>query len=115
MSVVKNITKQLMDTGKVKHPQIGVGVDPNPATVKVGNATLQAAKIVKVNSGSPADKAGLKAGDDVIKFNGRQVSSSDALIGYVRAHNVGDKVTLTIVRGGKQQDVTVTLGEASSG
>ncbi|HWC23059.1 MAG TPA: trypsin-like peptidase domain-containing protein [Flexivirga sp.] len=114
VSVVKNITSQLIDTGKVKHPQIGVQVNSNPDTVKLGDATVQAAKISKVNSGSPADKAGLKAGDDVIKFNGRQVSSSDALIGYVRAHNVGDKVTLTIVRDGKQQDVSVTLGEASS-
>ncbi|MFC6703887.1 S1C family serine protease [Flexivirga alba] len=105
-----------MDTGKVKHPQIGVGVDPRPATVKLGNATLQAAKIVKVNSGSPANKAGLKVGDDVIRFDGQQIGSppSDSLIGYVRAHSVGDKVTLTIVRGGKQQDVSVTLGEASS-
>lgn len=114
VSVVKNITSQLMEHGKVRHAQIGVTVSATPATVKVGNATVQAAKIVSVNAGSPAAKAGIKKGDDVIKFNGHQVSSSDALIGFVRAHNVGDKITLTIVRDGKQQDVTVTLGEASS-
>ena len=114
VSVVKNITSQLIQTGKVKHAQLGVRVASQPTSVKVGNATEQAAKIVSVNSGSPAARAGLKAGDVVTKFNGQQVSSSDALIGYVRALNVGDKVTLTIVRGGQQQNVTVTLGEASS-
>ncbi|WP_446666999.1 S1C family serine protease [Flexivirga sp. B27] len=116
VSVVKNITSQLMKDGKVRHPQIGVQVARVAGTVKLGDATVQAAKIVKVNSGSPGDKAGLKEGDMVTKVNGKQIGSppSDSLIGYVRAHNVGDKITLTIVRGGKQQDVTVTLGEASS-
>lgn len=116
VSVVKNITSQLMDNGKVKHPQIGVQVATQPGSVKLGSATVQAAKIVKVNSGSPGDKAGLKKGDMITKFNGRQIGSpaSDSLIGFVRAHNVGDKITLTVVRDGKQQNVTVTLGEASS-
>lgn len=114
VTVVKNITSQLMDNGKVKHAQLGVQVSTQAATVKVGSATVQAAKVVKVNAGSPAQKAGLKTGDVVTKFNGQQVSSSDALIGFVRAHSVGDKVTLTIVRDGKQQNVAVTLGEASS-
>jgi putative serine protease PepD len=96
VSVVKNITSQLIDTGKVKHAQLGVQVATQPATVKVGNATEQAAKMVKVNAqqiGSPP---------------------SSSLIGFVRAHNVGDKITLTVIRDGKQQDVSVTLGEASS-
>ncbi|RNI23981.1 PDZ domain-containing protein [Flexivirga caeni] len=117
VSVVQNITGQLMRTGSVKHPQIGVEVDNNPATVTLDNASVQGAKIDKVNSGSPAAQAGLKAGDVVTKFDGQQLGSPPAssLIAYVRAHNVGDKVTLTIVRDGQQQNVTVTLGEASSG
>lgn len=116
VSVVKNITSQLIDTGKVKHAQLGVQVATQPATVKVGNATEQAAKMVKVNAGSPAAKAGLKKGDVVTKFDGQQIGSppSSSLIGFVRAHNVGDKITLTVIRDGKQQNVSVTLGEASS-
>lgn len=116
VTVVKNITSQLIDTGKVKHAQLGVQVATSAATVKVGSATEQAAKIMKVNAGSPAAKAGLKKGDVVTKFDGQQIGSppSDSLIGFVRAHNVGDKVTLTVIRDGKQQDVSVTLGEASS-
>lgn len=116
VSVVKNITSQLMKDGKVRHPQIGVQVARVAGTVKLGSATVQAAKIVKVNPGSPGEKAGLKEGDMVTKVNGKQIGSppSDSLIGFVRAHNVGDKITLTIVRDGKQKDVAVTLGEASS-
>jgi len=117
VTVVKNITSQLIKTGSVKHPQIGVTVSNRAATVTLGNSTEPAAKIVSAIKGSPAAKAGIKGGDLVTKFDGHPLGTPpyDSLIAYVRAHNVGDKVTLTIVRDGKQQDVTVTLGEASSG
>ena len=117
VTVVKNITSQLIKSGSVKHPQIGVQVSNTAATVKLGDSTEPAAKIVSVIKGSPAAKAGMKGGDLVTKFDGQPLGSPpyDSLIAYVRAHNIGDKVTLTIVRGGKQQNVTVTLGEASSG
>ncbi|TWE11681.1 S1C family serine protease [Rudaeicoccus suwonensis] len=114
VTVVKNITSQLIKTGKAVHSEIGVSVDSQPATVTIGNATQQAAKIVSVASGSPAQKAGIKAGDVVTAFNGQQVVSSDALIGFVREEPVGAKVVLTIIRNGQQLNVTVTLGEASS-
>lgn len=117
VTVVKNITSQLVKSGKAKHPQLGVEVDKNPATVELGGASVQGARIDGVSNGSPAAKAGLKTGDVVTKFDGQQIGSPAiySLIGFVRGHNVGDKVTLTIVRDGKQHNVTVTLGEATSG
>ncbi len=113
VSVVKNITSQLIDNGKAVHAQVGVSV--RTASVDEGDATQLAAKIVKVNSGSPADKAGLKSGDIVTAIDGNPVTSSDSLVGYVRAKTVGEKIKLTIVRDGKQKNVTVTLGADSSG
>ena len=65
-------------------------------------------------SGSPADKAGLKVGDVIVAYDGNAVSSTYSLLGYVRASALNDKVTLTIVRGGKTMDVEVTLDKEES-
>ncbi|MBO1753587.1 S1C family serine protease [Allobranchiibius sp. CTAmp26] len=112
VDVVKNITGQLLKSGKATHAQLGVMAADGTATLN--GATEAAAQVKTVNSGSAAGRAGLKAGDYIIDVDGQQVASSDSLVGFVRARNVGQKVVLTIVRGGKQQNVTVTLGEASS-
>jgi 2-alkenal reductase len=82
------------------------------------------ALVEAVTSGSPADKAGLKAGstnftdngaqvaiggDVIIAFNGQAVKSSDDLITYLADQGVvGQSATLTIIRGGKQMNITVT-------
>ncbi|TWP35460.1 trypsin-like peptidase domain-containing protein [Leekyejoonella antrihumi] len=112
VSVVKNITGQLIKDGKATHAQVGVTVQT--ATVKVNGATEQAAKVVTVKKGSSAAKAGLKAGDVITAVDGKSVVSSDALVGYVRAKTVGQKIKLTVIRGGQQQSVTVTLGADTS-
>jgi S1-C subfamily serine protease len=82
------------------------------------------ALIEAVTSGSPADKAGLKAGttsftddngtytvggDVIIAFNGQAVKSSNDVITYLADQGVvGQSATLTIIRGGKQMDITIT-------
>ena len=112
--VVKNISQQLIESGKAKHAELGVGVSPTAASVEVDGATEKAAKIASVKSGGPAAKAGIKVGDVVVRFDGQQVVSSDSLVGFVRAKTIGAKAKLTIIRDGQQKNVTVTLGEASS-
>ncbi len=113
VSVVKNITKQLIDNGSAVHAQVGVSV--RTASVKEGDSTEVAAKVVKVNPGSPAEKAGLKSGDVITAIDGQPVVSADSLVGYVRAKTVGEKIKLTVVRDGQQKNVTVTLGADTSG
>ncbi|WP_243757603.1 trypsin-like peptidase domain-containing protein [Allobranchiibius sp. GilTou38] len=112
VDVVKNITGQLLKSGKATHAQLGVMAEDG--TTKLNGATEAAAQVKSVNSGSAAGRAGLKPGDYIIDVDGQQVASSDSLVGFIRARNVGQKVVLTVVRGGQQQKVTVTLGEASS-
>ncbi len=65
--------------------------------------------------GSPAEKAGLKDGDVIVKVGNDAVTASSSLQSLVSKYKVGDKVTLTIVRDNKQQKITVTLGEAPAG
>ena len=63
-----------------------------------------------VESGSPADKAGLKEGDVIIKINDKEVSSSAYLKYELYKYNVGDEVTITYKRENKEQTTKVTLG-----
>ena len=104
---VKAIADQLIKTGKAQHAYLGVSL--RDATVTDGSAKRSGAQIGQVVSGTPAASAGLKTGDTVIEVNGTPVSSAESLVAQVRERTVGEKVTLTVVRGGKQMDVPVTL------
>ncbi|WP_245633019.1 S1C family serine protease [Luteipulveratus mongoliensis] len=112
VTVVKNITGQLMKSGKAQHAQLGISA--TSAQVKDGAATLTGAKVSKVNPGSAAAKAGLKEGDTIVSIDGESVDSSTSLVGQVRERTVGQKVTLSVVRDGKRQNITATLGADSS-
>ena len=60
--------------------------------------------------GSPAARAGLQPGDLVTAINGKKISSTEQFIATVDSYSPGDTITFTIERGGKTQDVKVTLG-----
>ena len=64
-----------------------------------------------VTSGSPAEKAGLKAGDIITKIDGKQLNATYPLLSAISQYQPGDKVSLTYVRDGKESTVEVTLAE----
>jgi serine protease Do len=68
------------------------------------------ALVERVIPNSPAEKAGVRAGDVVVGIDGRSVASEEELRDALRAHKKGDSATLEIVRDGKRQKVEVTLG-----
>jgi serine protease Do len=74
-------------------------------------AGMMQVAIAEVTKDSPADKAGLKAGDVISAANGTAISTPDALVKLVQAAKPGDKVTLSIVRDGTDDEIVVTLGE----
>ena len=74
-------------------------------------STIVGAVIKEVVSGGAAERAGIKAGDIVISINGVPVSDSSDLTAQVRNLAAGSTTDLVIVRGGKTQTITVTLGE----
>jgi putative serine protease PepD len=65
--------------------------------------------VTDVSAGTPAANAGLRKGDVVIGVNNDLVDSSLALVANIRERAVGDKVTLTVLRSGKQVTLTTTL------
>jgi putative serine protease PepD len=68
--------------------------------------------IQTVESGSPAEKAGIKAGDLVVSVGGSTVDGAAALAGVVRAHAPGDKVEIVVARAGRELTLDATLGTA---
>lgn len=92
----KRMADELINNGKVKHPTLGVKVRAQSDTL--------GAEIVDVESGSPADKAGLKSGDVVTRVNDRLIEGSDALIAATRSQEFGATVTLE-VKGRDNEDV----------
>ena len=103
----KNIATQLIDKGSAAHPYLGVTLTDGSGSD--GSSTVTGAKIENVVSGTPASAAGLRTDDLVIAIDGTTVESADSLIGSVRAHSVGDTVSLTVLRGGAKVSIKATL------
>jgi S1-C subfamily serine protease len=87
---------------------LGITVTDTPSTSGTTGATISG-----VIQGSAAEDAGLQAGDIITAVDGKQVEGASELSELIRSHSIGDKVTLSITRGTKTMDVTVTLKESS--
>ena len=99
---VVHTVEQIIDTGHAVYPIIGAKVDTNP--------NLGGAKIDSVTSGSPADQAGINAGDLVKELNGQPVADGVELIVKIRSFEPGDSITLTVQRDGDSRRYDVKLG-----
>jgi putative serine protease PepD len=104
----RSVADQLLSSGTVKHAYLGVSL--KDGSVKVDDATRQAAIINAVTSGQAAANGGVKEGDAVIALNGASLDGADSLVARIRALQPGTKVTMTVVRDGKKIDLQVTLG-----
>lgn len=108
-NLVKRVTNEIIDNGSVKHVVLGITI--KSSSVEAGGVTRGCAQVQAVTDGGPASKAGVKAGDSIVAFNGKAVNNNYSLLGYVRASAMGDKVKLTVVRGGNTMDLEVTLDQ----
>jgi S1-C subfamily serine protease len=70
--------------------------------------------VAEVAGGSPADKAGIKAQDVITKVSGTAVADPRQVVDAVAAKKPGDTLVVTVFRGGKETDITVTLGQSPS-
>jgi putative serine protease PepD len=108
----KRVAQEIIDSGKATHGQFGVSVKPKSSTSSSSSFSV-GAEVATVESGSAAAKAGLKVGDVVTKFNDLAISDPNQLTAAVREQPAGASVKVTILRGGKEQQVDVTLGAAA--
>ena len=106
IDLAKSVSKHLVKGEKVEHARIGITVTNS---VQEDGITTTGAEVKDVTKGGAGDKAGIKKGDVVTALNNTPVASSDGLVAAIRGYQPGEKVTLTILRDGKKQDINVTL------
>ncbi|MEK7438236.1 MAG: DegQ family serine endoprotease [Pseudomonadota bacterium] len=108
-----DVQNQLRSTGRVSRGRIGVVIQEVTKELadSFGLAKAHGALVNAVESGGPADKAGIEASDIIIKFDGKEVASSSELPRIVGATRPGSKVSLQVWRKGAPKDLTVTVGE----
>lgn len=107
IDLATTIADQLISNGVAEHAFLGVTLQEGEATAD--GVTRQGAQIVDVQPGTPAESAGLQSGDVIVGIDDHSVGSAEALTGFVRQYSSGDEVTLTVIRDGQSDQVTVTL------
>ncbi|MBV9789174.1 MAG: trypsin-like peptidase domain-containing protein [Chloroflexi bacterium] len=130
-NTVKKVSTALIANGKYEHPYLGIGFDPNQVTAIVAKELdlpiTNGVFVRSVVEGGPADQAGIQANDEdseivngdaylvksdiIVMINDRKVITSEDIIDYLATDTeVGQTVTLTILRDGQEQKVEVKLG-----
>ena len=112
-NMARTVMETLIRTGKVRRGQLGVIVQrvtsEIAAQLKLGQ--VKGVVVADVQEGSGADRAGLRKGDIITSFNGGEVTDANTFRNRVASTAPGTSVTLTILREGREQQVSATLGE----
>ena len=123
INMAKKDIDQVVKTNKIVYPFLGIRyVLISDQVKKKYNLSVDYGVLVlkgekgepAVTSGSAAEKAGIKEKDVILQVNGEKITSKNSLARIIQKYNVGDKITLHILRSNAEQDVSVTLGERSS-
>ena len=116
IETARRVEEQLLSTGKVSRGRLGVGIQELNSSLadSFGLDKVQGALVNSVEKGSPADKAGVKAGDVILKLNGNAIAASYELPALVSEIKPGAKARLEVWRDGKARNLDVTVGEFPS-
>lgn len=107
-----DVIDDLIEYNKVLRPYIGIsGIDLDESTVKRYKLSTLGVYIQSVQNFSPAEKAGLKSGDIIVKADNKDIKTMNELNEIKNTHEIGETMTLTINRNGTEKDITVTLEE----
>ncbi|MFF8676900.1 trypsin-like peptidase domain-containing protein [Streptomyces sp. NPDC015237] len=104
----KRVAEELINTGRASHPVIGITLDMD----YTGDGARVGADGSAVTKGGAGAKAGIKPGDVITAVDGQRVHSGEELIVKTRAHRPGDRLELTVERGGKETKVSLVLGSS---
>jgi serine protease Do len=116
INTVKPIADQLVATGRVIHPYLGIRYVPlNPAiAAQLGIEQTEGILVASVANRSPASQAGLQPNDIITAIDNTPLTTDSALDQIVNSHKPGDILTLSVLRGTQKLSLKVTLGESPS-
>ncbi len=112
INTVKDMIDQFNKTGTISRPFLGISYHQITRDIALLNNVPQGAYIQQVLSGTPAEKAGIQAGDIITKIDGQSVTSQNTISDEVAKKKVGDTVTLEVWSNGNLRTVTATLVES---
>jgi serine protease Do len=124
IDVAKPIMQQALDGRELVRPWIGVYYVPiDPALAAEQDLPVEYGALIgtadgsgqAVFAGSPAEAAGLQAGDIIVAINGEQLTADSDLSTLILPHSPGDTITLRVLRDNSAREVQVTLGELPAG
>jgi len=107
----RDIANQLIQTGHVNQPFLGVSYLQLDETAAAANALVVGALVTDVQAGAPASRAGVRVHDVIVKVNDQAIDDLHPLKDVLRQYPPGTKVTMTVYRGGHTQALQVTLGQ----
>lgn len=112
-NMARTVVEQLINSGRVRRGQLGVTAlkIPSEEATRMGVTQGPGVVVYQVQSGSGADRAGLRAGDVITALNGEQVSEPNTFRNKIASTPPGTEITLTVKRDGREQQVRATLGE----
>ena len=115
VNMARSVMEQLIKYGAVRRGQLGVSmytVTPDMA-MSLGLPSASGALVSQVVSGSPAEAAGIRAGDVITSVNGQPVKSNTELRNAIGLKRVGDSVDVALVRDGKPQRLTAVIADTA--
>ncbi len=106
-----SVAKKIVAGETVTHAHIGVSMQTvNSQNAKANKLSVsQGAYVAEVTENGPAAEAGIEVGDIITGIDGTQITSADGVILAVRSHEIGDTITVTVMRGSSEKTFTVTL------
>jgi Do/DeqQ family serine protease len=112
-NMARTVVEQLINSGKVRRGQLGITVlrIPSEEAAKLGVTQGPGVVVYDVQSGSAADRAGLRRGDVILALNGTGVTDPNSFRNQISRTPPGSEITLNVKRDGQEQQVRATLGE----
>lgn len=111
VNLAKNVAEQIIKNGKAEHVLLGVTIGDGVAKLQDGTRYL-GAYVKTVVPSSPAEAVGIKQGDVIVDVDGNRVVSGTSLRGYIRRYQKGEKVYVTYIRDGRENQVEVQFDKA---
>lgn len=112
-NMARTVAEQLINAGRVRRGQLGIVVlrIPSEEATRMGVTQGPGVVVYQVQSGSAADRAGLRAGDVITTLNGEAISEPNTFRNKIAGTPPGSEITLNVRRDGREQQVRATLGE----